>query len=141
VFCSLAATDDEEALILERTENTFTVMNAFPYTAGHVMVAPLRHEGDFTNLSVEEGAEIFAALQRAVAALKMVSRPHGINLGVNLGRTAGAGVPGHVHWHALPRWDGDTNFMTTVAEARIISEDLRTTWSKLRQAWETELPG
>jgi ATP adenylyltransferase len=136
LFCTLAASDDdEEALIVERTPLSFTVMNAFPYTPGHLMIAPLRHEGEFEGLTAEEGADIFAALQRAVRALKRASRPHGLNLGVNIGRVAGAGVPGHVHVHALPRWNGDSNFMTAVAEARVLSEDLRTTWKKLREAW------
>lgn len=135
LFCTLAASDDAEALILERTERSFTVMNAFPYTAGHVMVAPARHVGEFEDLTTDEGAEMFAAAQRAVVALKATSHPHGLNLGINIGRTAGAGVPGHIHLHALPRWNGDNNFMTAVAEARVISEDLRTTWEKLRAAW------
>ncbi|MGH8997783.1 MAG: HIT family protein [Acidimicrobiia bacterium] len=135
LFCTLVACDDSEALILERTELTFTVMNAFPYTTGHVMVAPLRHEAEFEGLTAAEGVELFAGLQRAVVAIKEACRPHGLNLGVNVGRVAGAGVPGHVHAHALPRWDGDSNFMTTVAEARVLSEDLSTTWEKLRKAW------
>lgn len=140
LFCTLptlSAIDDEEALILERTASTFSVLNAFPYTPGHLMVAPLRHEGELEGLSADEAAELFAALQRAVRALKEASRPHGLNLGVNLGRVAGAGVPGHFHVHVLPRWDGDSNFMTTVAEVRVIPEDLPTTWKKLRQAWPT----
>ena len=136
LFCTLATSDDdEEVYVLERTELSFSVLNAFPYTPGHLMVAPLRHEAELEGLTAEEGADIFAALQRAVVALKEASRPHGLNLGVNLGRVAGAGVPGHIHWHAMPRWDGDTNFMTTVAEARVISEDLPTTWGKLRKVW------
>lgn len=135
LFCTLVAGDDEDAFILERAGSTFTVLNAFPYTSGHLMVAPLRHVAEFEELTLDEGTALFAALQRAVTALKAASHPHGLNLGVNLGRVAGAGVPGHVHWHALPRWDGDTNFMTTVAEARVISEDLRTTWEKLKEAW------
>lgn len=135
LFCALEGTDDEEGLVLERTPRTFTVMNAFPYTTGHLMVAPLRHEATLEGLTAEEGAEMFAALQRAARALTAAMRPHGLNLGVNIGRVAGAGVPGHVHAHALPRWDGDTNFMTTVAEARVLPEDLRTTWGKLRAVW------
>lgn len=135
LFCTLEATDDEEALIVERTPLSFTVMNAFPYTPGHLMIAPRRHEAELEDLTAEEGADIFAVLQRAVRALKEASRPQGLNLGVNIGRVAGAGVPGHVHVHALPRWDGDSNFMTSVAEARVLSEDLRTTWKKLRDAW------
>lgn len=141
LFCTLIATDDEEALIVERTGSTFTVMNAFPYTPGHLMIAPLRHESELEALTAEEGAAVFGALQRAVVALKEASRPHGLNLGVNIGRVAGAGVPGHVHVHALPRWDGDSNFMTTVAEARVISEDLRTTWKKLKAVWPAKCPG
>ncbi|MGH9268225.1 MAG: HIT family protein [Acidimicrobiales bacterium] len=135
LFCTLAVSDDEVVFVLERTDLTFSVLNAFPYTPGHLMVAPLRHEAELEGLTAEEGAALFAGLQRAVVALKEASRPHGLNLGVNLGRVAGAGVPGHIHWHAMPRWDGDTNFMTTVAETRVISEDLRTTWDKLRKAW------
>lgn len=135
LFCTLQATGDDEALILERTPLTFTVMNAFPYTTGHLLVAPLRHEAALEGLTPAEGAEVFAGLQRAVAAMKEALRPHGLNLGVNVGRVAGAGVPGHVHAHALPRWDGDSNFMTTVAEARVLPEDIRTTWKKLKAAW------
>jgi ATP adenylyltransferase len=135
LFCSLPAASDEEAYILERSRYCYAVLNAYPYTTGHLMVAPLRHEAEFEGLTGDEGADVFGAAQRAVRALKAAMRPQGINLGVNVGRVAGAGVPGHVHLHALPRWDGDTNFMTTVAEARVLPEDLRTTWSKLRAEW------
>ena len=135
LFCTLEATDDDEALVVERTPLTFTVMNAFPYTTGHMLIAPLRHVAEFEELTAEEGAEIFAALQRSVMALKQAMKPHGLNLGVNIGRVAGAGVPGHVHAHALPRWDGDANFVTAVAEARVLPEDIRTTWQKLKDAW------
>lgn len=135
LFCNLADLDDDEACVLERTELTFTVMNAYPYTSGHVMVAPLRHVGEVESLTADEGREIFAALQRAVGAMKASLGPQGVNLGANLGRVAGAGVPGHFHMHALPRWGGDTNFMTSVAETRVLPEDLRTTWKRLRDAW------
>lgn len=135
LFCRLVALDDAEAYILERTPLSYTVMNAYPYTTGHLMVAPTRHEADVEGLGPEEAAGVFAGLQRAVRALKEALSPEGVNLGANLGRVAGAGVPGHVHFHALPRWSGDTNFMTAVAEARVLPEDLRTTWERLRQAW------
>jgi len=136
VLCRLAgAPDDGDALVLERTPSTFTVMNAFPYTTGHVMVSPVRHVGEIDALESDEGAVLFAALQRAVVAIKAATKCDGINIGANLGRVAGAGVPGHFHMHALPRWNGDTNFMTTVAEARVLPEDLRTTYTKLRAAW------
>lgn len=136
LFCSLRAIDDdEEALIVERTELTFTVMNAYPYTTGHVMVVPLRHEAGIEGLSIEEGAAVFAALQRASVALRSTMHADGLNVGANLGRAAGAGVPGHCHFHVLPRWAGDTNFMTTIAEARVLPEDIRATWKKLIAAW------
>jgi len=138
LFCTLPASDDEEALILERTPSSFTVLNAFPYTSGHLMVAPLRHEAELESLTREEGAWLFSALQRAVRAFREASHPEGINLGMNLGRVAGAGVPGHLHWHAVPRWSGDSNFMTAVAETRVIPEDLRTTWKKLREVWPSD---
>jgi ATP adenylyltransferase len=135
LFCTLLAGEDEESLILERTPLSFTVLNAFPYTSGHLMVAPVRHEAELNGLSADEGAALFAGLQRATRALRDISHPDGFNAGANLGREAGAGVPGHLHFHVVPRWSGDTNFMTSVAEVRVIPEDLRTTWKKLRAVW------
>jgi ATP adenylyltransferase len=135
LFCALAAADPEEALVVARDELAFAVMNAFPYTSGHLMIAPLRHEGELEDLKADEATAVMAMTQQAVAALKSAYTPDGINVGVNLGRPAGAGVPGHVHLHSLPRWNGDTNFMTTVAETRVLPEDLRTSWEKLRAAW------
>ena len=122
-------------MILERTETTFTVMNAYPYTSGHVMVAPVRHEGTLAGLDPVEAAEVMFATQRATAALDATYAPEGINVGVNIGRAAGAGIPGHVHVHVLPRWAGDTNFVTTVADTRVLPESLRTSYEKLRSAW------
>jgi ATP adenylyltransferase len=135
LFCTLLSGEDEESLILERTELSFSVLNAFPYTSGHLMVAPTRHESELNGLSTDEGSALFEALQRALRALRDVSHPDGFNVGANLGREAGAGVPGHLHYHAVPRWGGDTNFMTSLAEVRVIPEDLNTTWKKLRAAW------
>jgi ATP adenylyltransferase len=137
LFCTLLSGEDEESLILERTQHSFTVLNAFPYTSGHLMVAPIRHESELGALSPDEGAALVAGLQRATRALRDVSHPDGFNVGANLGREAGAGVPGHLHFHAVPRWGGDTNFMTALAEVRVIPEDLGTTWQKLRAAWPT----
>lgn len=135
LFCRLQELGDDEAFVVERTPLAFTVMNAFPYTTGHVMVAPVRHVGELEDLTPGEAAAVFAGVQRAVRAMKAVLRPDGLNIGANLGRVAGAGVPDHFHVHALPRWSGDTNFMTTVAETRVLPEDLRTTWTKLREGW------
>jgi diadenosine tetraphosphate (Ap4A) HIT family hydrolase len=135
LFCGLAAADPEEVLVVARDELVFAVMNAFPYTSGHLMIAPLQHEAELEGLKPDEVTAVMTMTQDAVMALKGAYSPDGINVGLNIGRTAGAGVPGHVHLHALPRWDGDTNFMTTVAEARVLPEDLRTSWEKLRAAW------
>jgi diadenosine tetraphosphate (Ap4A) HIT family hydrolase len=135
LFCALAAADPEEALVVARDDLVFAVMNAFPYTSGHLMIAPLRHEAELEDLKPDEATALMSMTQDAVVALKAAYTPDGLNVGINIGRTAGAGVPGHVHLHALPRWDGDTNFMTTVAEARVLPEDLRTSWEKVRAAW------
>lgn len=135
LFCDLAAAEADEVFVVARDELVFAVMNAFPYASGHLMLAPLRHEAELDGLSDEEATALMAMTQRAAAALKAAYRPDGLNVGANVGRAAGAGVPGHVHLHALPRWSGDTNFMTSVAEARVLPEDLRTSWQKLKDAW------
>jgi len=136
LFCSLAAAPDpDELLVLDCDEHVFAVMNAYPYISGHLMVAPRRHEAELDGLAAPEAGALMTMTQRATAAIKAAYQPHGLNVGVNIGRAAGAGVPGHVHVHALPRWSGDTNFMTSVAEARVLPEDLRTSWAKLRAAW------
>lgn len=135
LFCTLGELDDAEALIVARGERAFAVLNAYPYTSGHLMVAPRRHEAELDGLDAAEATEVMALTQRATTALKAAYRPDGLNVGVNLGRAAGAGIAGHVHVHALARWNGDTNFMTSIAEARVIPEDLRVTWEKVRNAW------
>jgi ATP adenylyltransferase len=135
LFCALQQLDDAEGMILERTPLTFTVMNAYPYTSGHVMVAPVRHEATLSGLDPDEAAAVMHASQRATAAIDAAYRPEGQNMGANMGRAAGAGIPGHVHVHVLPRWAGDTNFVTTVAEVRILPESLRASYEKLRSAW------
>jgi ATP adenylyltransferase len=135
LFCALAKAPDEEGLVVARNDLTFAVMNAFPYTSGHLMVAPIRHEAELEGLDTDEAASAMETTQRAVRALKIAYTPHGLNVGLNLGRPAGAGVPGHVHFHVLPRWNGDTNFMTSVAETRVLPEDLHTSWEKVRAAW------
>ena len=134
-FCALQELDDEEAMILERTSTTFTLMNAYPYASGHLLIAPRRHESTLVALDRDEAAELMFATQRANQALTDAYRPGGLNVGANIGRAAGAGVPTHVHVHALPRWDGDTNFMTAVAEARVLPESLRASYDKLRGVW------
>ncbi|MET0276167.1 MAG: HIT domain-containing protein [Acidimicrobiia bacterium] len=135
LFCTLAAADPAEAMVLARNEHAFAVMNAYPYTSGHLMVAPLRHVATLVELSRDEANSVMALTQDATAALDGAFHPEGMNVGVNIGRAAGAGVPGHVHVHALPRWNGDTNFMTSVAEARVLPESLRASYDKLRANW------
>src|SRR4051794_40373324 len=135
LFGGLLALRDDEAMILERSPHSFTVMNAYPYPSGHVMVAPIRHVHSVTELDADEAAALMHATQRATDTVERVYRPEGLNVGVNIGRAAGAGVPGHVHVHVLPRWNGDTNFMTAVAETRVLPESLRHSYEKLRAAW------
>jgi len=135
LFGGLLAMTDADAMILERAEHSFTVMNAYPYTSGHVMVAPVRHVASITELDATEGAALMHATQRVTAIVEAVYRPEGVNIGANIGRAAGAGVPGHLHVHVLPRWNGDTNFMTSVAEARVLPESLRHSYEKLLAVW------
>ena len=133
--CVLCGVIQREENIVWRGAQSVAVLNIYPYTSGHCMVLPLRHVGEFEDLTAEEAAELTGALRDAAIALKAAYKPDGLNLGANIGRVAGAGVPGHFHWHALPRWNGDTNFMTTVAEARVAPEALGATLEKLRAAW------
>jgi diadenosine tetraphosphate (Ap4A) HIT family hydrolase len=128
---------DEDTHILWRhpSGSVLALLNAYPYTSGHLMVMPTRHVGDLEALSVEESGAIWEGVSAAVRAIKAAYRPDGLNVGANLGRAAGAGIPGHFHVHVLPRWDGDTNFMTTVADTRVLPETLSATDAKLRDAW------
>jgi len=136
VLCRIVAeADDAAALVLERTATTFTVLNLYPYASGHLMVAPLRHEPDIDGLDGAESVEMTAATRRALRALRAAYAPDGVNMGMNLGRAAGAGVPGHLHRHIVPRWYGDTNFITAVAEARVMPETLSAGYRRLRDAW------
>jgi len=132
-FCEkLAAGDDEAAYILVRSDAAFAILNAFPYNPGHLMVAPVRHVGELEELTAAELAESDELLQRSIRALKESSKPDGFNLGMNLGRVAGAGVPGHLHWHLVPRWNGDTNFMPVIADTKVLPEALAQTYTRLK---------
>lgn len=137
VFCRILASGepDERTHIVWRGEKVFAILNAFPYTSGHLMVMPYAHRGELDELEADESTELWSALTTAVSVLRRAYEPEGVNVGINLGRAAGAGVLGHLHVHAVPRWLGDSNFMTAVAEARVLPESLDETASKLRKAW------
>ncbi|MGH2730369.1 MAG: HIT family protein, partial [Actinomycetota bacterium] len=133
IFCSgLEAEDDGTSHILHRGPKTFVILNAFPYNPGHLMVAPNRHAGDITDLEPDERAEVMEMTSQSVAIVRDALAPDGFNIGVNLGRVAGAGIPGHWHVHVVPRWDGDTNFMPVVGQTKVLPEMLADTDAKLR---------
>ncbi|MGD0165697.1 MAG: HIT domain-containing protein [Gaiellaceae bacterium] len=135
IFCRASATPGEDSLIVHRGESAFVLLNRFPYSSGHLMVAPFRHIGDIARLSSEEAGEIHELTVRALEVLSAVLQPDGFNLGWNLGRMAGAGVVDHVHEHVVPRWQGDTNFMPVLADVRVIPEHLQATQARLATAW------
>ena len=135
IFCELPADNrDDQTLILLRGEKNFIILNRYPYTTGHVMIVPYAHTANFAGLDGQTSAEMMRLSQRVQAALEGLYHPDGYNLGMNLGRSAGAGIAHHLHMHLLPRWTGDTNFMTAVAETRLEPEELPVTYGKLRQA-------
>lgn len=134
IFCDmLDHGDDRKMLICERGELCFVVMNKYPYTNGHLMVAPYEHTNDITALSPAVQAEMFAKIQRCVKALRGAMNPHGFNIGLNLGLVAGAGVEDHLHFHVVPRWNGDNNFMPVLADSRVICEHLEETYLYLME--------
>jgi len=134
VFCTaLAASDDAKYLILQRTSRAFLILNAYPYTPGHLMAVINRHVGTLADAGAEELADAMALAGLATGALTEEYRAEGFNIGVNQGRVAGAGVEGHLHVHVVPRWNGDTNFMTTVSESRVLPEALDATYARLRK--------
>lgn len=140
IFCELAKADrDEEHFILLRGKLSFVVLNRYPYTNGHLLIAPLRHIGELNLLTELEVAELFHNLQRSVAVLKARLNADGFNIGLNLGRVAGAGVEDHLHIHLVPRWSGDTNFMPVLAGTRVISEYLKETFKRLLPGFSTQV--
>jgi ATP adenylyltransferase len=128
----LAAGDDPATGILHRGRAIFVILNAFPYNSGHLMIAPARHVGETGELTQDESHELMDVTLRSVDVVNAAMSPHGFNIGMNLGRVAGAGVPGHLHVHVVPRWDGDTNFMPVVGETKVLPEMLADTDAKLR---------
>lgn len=137
VFCRIAASGPPSAenLVVWRGELSVVVMNAYPYASGHVLVMPVRHEGSLAGLSDAEAADLWKVVRRAAAVIDVAYDPDGSNIGANLGRAAGAGIPEHLHLHVVPRWSGDTNFMTSVAGVRVMPESLTVGWDRLHSAW------
>lgn len=123
---------DEERLILARSQGAFLILNAYPYANGHLMVAPFRHTGDLGSLTTDEVLDLWTLVTRGIEALRKAYNPHGFNIGVNLGRVAGAGLEDHVHVHIVPRWNGDTNFMPVLADVRIMPASLQATYRRLK---------
>jgi ATP adenylyltransferase len=126
---------DEEALIVRRGSYCVAILNKYPYASGHFMVMPLRHVGELAALTPDEHTELWSMVQHGTTVLTKAYNAEGINVGANLGRAAGAGIPGHLHVHLVPRWNGDTNFMTSIAEVRVVPEAIERTWTKLHDAW------
>jgi ATP adenylyltransferase len=134
IFCVAKAnpSQDEINLVIHRGDENFVILNRYPYISGHLMIAPYAHVAKLSEASTSTTNEMMDLAKRCELALAGVYQPEGFNLGMNLGRVAGAGVAGHIHLHVLPRWGGDTNFMSTVADARVLPEDLVMTYQKLR---------
>ena len=137
VFCRIekSPAPDEERHVLFESEFSIVVMNAYPYATGHLLAMPRRHEQELAGLSPAESADLWAVTNTATRAIEAAYHPDGMNLGANLGRAAGAGIPRHLHLHVLPRWIGDTNFMTSIASVRVMPEALSDSFKKLRASW------
>jgi ATP adenylyltransferase len=137
VFCRIAASGppSPDNGVLWAGTTTLVVLNAYPYASGHLMALPRRHVASLAALTGDEAADLWEAARTGVAALEAAYRPEGVNLGANLGEAAGAGIPRHLHLHAVPRWRGDTNFMTAVADTRVLPETLTSSWERLTAAW------
>jgi len=139
IFCDkAAANEDEKNLIVYRARHNFIILNLYPYTSGHLMIAPYQHVATVSEASDDTLQEMILLARDAERHLRAIYRPHGFNMGMNIGEAAGAGVAGHIHLHVLPRWTGDANFLSTVGETRVMPEDLSVTWSKLTAAFAAQ---
>lgn len=131
---SLKLENPEEAYVLKISKHSFAILNIYPYNTGHVMVVPKKHTGNFEDLTEEEHADLCVLMADCIKAIKLVYQPHGLNIGMNIGRAAGAGLETHLHYHIVPRWRGDTNFMPIIADTKVVSESLDDTFKKLKKA-------
>jgi ATP adenylyltransferase len=137
IFCeALTRKNDPESLIVHKGKTAFVILNRFPYTSGHVMVVPFVHKPSFEELDVKTRAELMELINISTRVLRSLYHPEGFNIGANLGTAAGAGVIGHVHFHVVPRWVGDSNFMSTVGEVRVLPEELPVTLKRIQEAWK-----
>jgi ATP adenylyltransferase len=133
LFCGIGKDrSDAENLVVMRGKYCFVVLNKFPYNSGHLMVIPYRHISHFSKISIEEHKEIMLMTGKCITAMEAVSKPQGFNFGANLGRAAGAGIDKHIHFHLVPRWNGDTNFMPVLSDVKLVSENMIDVWSKLK---------
>ena len=136
IFCEVVkAQDDEKVRIVHRGQHCFIILNTFPYTSGHVMVVPYAHLDELQKLPADAAQEMMGLSQKMEGVLRELYRPDGLNLGMNIGKAAGAGVAGHIHMHILPRWVADSNFISVVGETRILPETLEVTWRRMREAF------
>jgi ATP adenylyltransferase len=139
IFCDLPrSSDDRSNLILGRSKHTFAILNRYPYNNGHLMVVPVRHIADLAGLSPEENSELAEKLRVAVRLLGRAYQAQGYNIGMNLGHVAGAGIADHLHWHVVPRWNGDTNFMPVLGDTKVMIEHLQAGWDRLRPLFDSE---
>ena len=139
IFCAVSAdTHDEANLIVHRATHNFIILNKFPYTSGHLMVVPYAHASELSAITDAAAAEMMALARATEGHLLSIYRPDGLNIGMNIGESAGAGIAGHIHMHVLPRWGGDANFMTTIGETRILPEALEDTWRRLSAAFSSQ---
>ena len=137
IFCTIQKESyDKKNLIVFHSKYSFVILNKFPYNTGHLMVVPYKHESDLTLFSDEILLDIQHTLQKSIIAVRNSMHPHGMNIGINIGRTAGAGIDQHLHYHLVPRWNGDTNFMPILTDTKVVSESLENSWKKLKQQFK-----
>jgi ATP adenylyltransferase len=139
IFCDAPKENDERVRIVHRGAHCYIILNIYPYTSGHVMIVPYAHLDELQKLPADAAQEMMSLSQRMESVLRSLYRPDGINLGMNLGKAAGAGVSGHIHMHVLPRWIADASFVTVIGETRIMPEALEDTWTRLREALRQDL--
>jgi ATP adenylyltransferase len=139
IFCNaLARVDNAENLIIKRGELAFVILNLYPYTSGHIMVAPVAHQPSLEFLDSDSRAEMMELVSQSIEVLKQIYHPQAFNVGANIGEAAGAGEPGHVHLHIVPRWQGDTNFMSTLGDTRVLPEALDKTYARIKAGFENQ---